>query len=121
MAFQYFNAMRTDYCVIETGLGGRLDSTNVLPGGLDSQNRLAVVITSISLEHTNVLGATINQITSEKAAIIKKNSKVFTGLLNPEAENVINQKCKEIEVPHFPVKKFLIDGNKTSVRLLVIH
>lgn len=117
MAFQYFNAMRTDYCVIETGLGGRLDSTNVLPGGLDSQNPLAVVITSISLEHTNVLGTTINQITSEKAAIIKKNSKVFTGLLNPEAENVINQKCKEIEVPHFPVKKFLIDGNKTSVRL----
>ncbi len=49
MAFQYFREMKTNYCVIETGLGGRLDATNVL-------NPLAVVITTISLEHTNVLG-----------------------------------------------------------------
>ncbi|MCK7522792.1 MAG: Mur ligase family protein [Ignavibacteriales bacterium] len=78
MAFQYFKDMNTDYCVIETGLGGRLDSTNVL-------NPLAVVITSISLEHTNVLGDTIEQIAAEKAAIIKNGSKVFIGMLKKEA------------------------------------
>jgi dihydrofolate synthase/folylpolyglutamate synthase len=74
LAFQYFKDMNTDYCVIETGLGGRLDSTNVL-------NPLATVITSISLEHTNVLGNTIEQIAAEKSAIIKSNSKVFIGML----------------------------------------
>jgi dihydrofolate synthase / folylpolyglutamate synthase len=71
MAFQYFKNMKTDYCVIETGLGGRLDSTNVL-------NPLAVVITSISLEHIQMfLVETIEQIASEKAAIIKNSSNVF--------------------------------------------
>ena len=60
--------------MIETGLGGRLDATNVL-------NPLAVVITSISLEHTNILGDTIEQIAAEKAAIIKNDSKVFIGML----------------------------------------
>ncbi len=79
MAFQYFKEMKPDYCVIETGLGGRLDSTNVL-------NPLAVVITTISLEHTNVLGNTIEQIAAEKAAIIKKDSKCFYRFLKKEAD-----------------------------------
>ena len=61
MAFKYFLEMKTDYCIIETGLGGRLDATNVL-------NPIAVVITTISLEHTNVLGNTITQIASEMRA-----------------------------------------------------
>ncbi len=56
LAFQYFKDKKPDYCVIETGLGGRLDATNVL-------NPLATLITSISLEHTNVLGDTIEKIT----------------------------------------------------------
>ncbi len=103
MAFQYFKNMKTDYCVIETGLGGRLDSTNVL-------NPLAVVITSISLEHTNILGDTIEQIASEKAAIIKDNSNVFTGLLMKEAEGVVEQKCKETNSILYPMKDFIIES-----------
>ena len=85
MAFKYFLEEETDICVIETGLGGRLDATNVL-------NSLAVVITTISLEHTNVLGNTLSEIATEKSAIIKNGVNVFTGKLKDEAFEVINQK-----------------------------
>ena len=106
MAFQYFKDMNTDYCVIETGLGGRLDSTNVL-------NPLAIVITSISLEHTNVLGDTIEQIAAEKAAIIKNNTNVFLGMLNKEAAEVIEQKCGEAKSKIFSLKDFIMtDGER---------
>ena len=88
LAFEYFASQKVDYAIIETGLGGRLDATNVL-------NPLAVVITSISLEHTNVLGNEISGIAKEKAAIIKRGSKVFTGLLNPDADAVVEKKCKD--------------------------
>ncbi len=104
MAFKYFSEQNPDYCVIETGLGGRLDATNVL-------NPLAVVITSISLEHTNVLGETIQQIAFEKAAIIKNNSKVFIGLLNERAEEVILNKCNETKSTLYKLKDFLIVEN----------
>ncbi len=100
MAFQYFKEMKPDYCVIETGLGGRLDSTNVL-------NPLAVVITTISLEHTNVLGNTIEQIAAEKAAIIKKDSKVFTGFLKKEAVDVVDEKCEETKSNIYRLKDFV--------------
>ena len=100
MAFKYFMEMKTDYCVIETGLGGRLDATNVL-------NPLAVVITTISLEHTNVLGNTISQIASEKAAIIKNSAKVFTGILKKEALDIVKQKCKETNSQLFQLEDFI--------------
>ncbi|MFI5236911.1 MAG: bifunctional folylpolyglutamate synthase/dihydrofolate synthase [Ignavibacteriales bacterium] len=100
MAFQYFKEMKTDYCVIETGLGGRLDSTNVL-------NPLAVVITTISLEHTNVLGSTLDQIAAEKAAIIKKESKVFAGFLQKEAMEVVEKKCEETKSNIYRLKDFV--------------
>lgn len=88
MAFQYFYDQQIDYAVIETGLGGRLDATNVL-------NPLGIIITSISKEHTQILGDTIEKIAFEKAGIIKKNSKVFTGILPQNAAEIIAQKCKE--------------------------
>jgi len=111
MTFQYFKDMKTDYCVIETGLGGRLDATNVL-------NPLAVVITSISLEHTNVLGDSIEQIANEKAAIIKNGSKVFTGLLKAEAEKVVQQKCAETNSQLFLLKDFISeDGDNINFLL----
>jgi len=111
LAFQYFKDMKTDYCVIETGLGGRLDSTNVL-------NPLAIVITSISLEHTNVLGDKIEQIAAEKAAIIKNNSKVFSGRLKEQAANVIKQKCKETNSILYSIKDFIIESDD-QIRLLL--
>ncbi|MGB5528815.1 MAG: Mur ligase family protein, partial [Ignavibacteriaceae bacterium] len=111
MAFKYFLEKKTDICVIETGLGGRLDATNVL-------NPLAVVITTISLEHTNVLGNTIAQIASEKAAIIKDGVRVFTGILEKEATEIIEQKCKETDSKLFKLKDF-ISNNKNNFKVLI--
>jgi len=84
IAFKYFAENDVDFAVIETGLGGRLDATNVL-------DPLAVVITSISLEHTNILGDTIRKIAFEKAAIIKKHIHVFVGKLPMEAVAVVEE------------------------------
>jgi dihydrofolate synthase / folylpolyglutamate synthase len=88
MAFSYFESENVDYAVIETGLGGRLDATNVI-------KPLASVITSISLEHTHILGNTISEIAGEKAGIIKKGVPVFIGKLPPDAVAVIEKKCSE--------------------------
>ena len=109
MAFQYFRIMKPDCCVIETGLGGRLDATNVL-------NPLAVVITSISLEHTNVLGNSIEQIAFEKAAIIKNRAKVFTGMLVKEAGDIVKKKCKETQSQYFKLEDF-ISKDLNNIRL----
>ena len=89
MAFEYFVSNNVDYAVIETGLGGRLDATNVI-------RPLASVITSISLEHTNILGNSVEEITAEKAGIIKNGVPVFIGKLPPSAIAVIEKKCSEL-------------------------
>jgi dihydrofolate synthase/folylpolyglutamate synthase len=88
MAFSYFETNKVDYAVIETGLGGRLDATNVI-------KPLASIITTISLEHTHILGDTIEKITAEKAGIIKKDVPVFIGKLPLSAVEVIEKKCSE--------------------------
>ena len=88
MAFEYFKNNKVDYAVIETGLGGRLDATNtIIP--------LASVITSISLEHSKILGETLEEIAYEKAGIIKKGIPVFYGILPVEAKHTINKISKE--------------------------
>ena len=73
LAFWYFEREKVDFAVIEVGLGGRLDATNVI------KNPLVSVITNISLEHTQYLGNTISKIAREKAGIIKSNGFVVTG------------------------------------------
>ena len=100
LAFEYFSNSKVDYAIIETGLGGRLDATNVL-------NPIAVVITSISLEHTNVLGTEISVIAKEKAAIIKQGTKVFIGLLDPEADAVVERKCNEENCELFRLQEYI--------------
>jgi dihydrofolate synthase / folylpolyglutamate synthase len=105
IAFKYFHEQKTDYAVIETGLGGRLDATNVL-------NPLAALVTSISLEHTAILGSTIKEIAGEKAGIIKNNSQVFTGRLPVDAEMVIEDKCKETNSKLYKLEDYVnIKGN----------
>ncbi len=88
LAFQYFSEEEIDYAIIETGLGGRLDATNIL-------DSTASVITSISLEHTNILGDNIAAIAKEKGGIVKENQKVFVGLMVEEARGAINKICSE--------------------------
>ena len=109
MAFKYFMEQNVDYAVIETGLGGRLDATNSL-------NPLAAVITSISLEHTNVLGNTIGEIAAEKAGIIKRGCKVFTGKLPGDALNVIETKSSAMECELFKLTDYVIE-KKNSLEL----
>jgi len=81
MAFQFFAEQEVDIAVIETGLGGRLDSTNII-------TPLLSIITNISYDHKDLLGDTLPQIASEKAGIIKHGVPVVIGELEPETENV---------------------------------
>lgn len=82
MAFWYFKNEKIDIGIIETGLGGRLDSTNIITPEVS-------VITNISLDHTNLLGNSIEEIAFEKSGIIKKNVPVVLGKMVNEAENKI--------------------------------
>lgn len=93
VAFLYFREKKTDYVVLEVGLGGRGDSTNVVKAPLIS------VITSISLDHTDRLGDTVGQIAREKAGIIKAGCPVVTGVKQPEAMQVIKERCSELGAP----------------------
>lgn len=88
MAFEYFSKKKVDYAVIETGLGGRLDSTNVLLPEIS-------VITTIAIDHVDFLGDTIDKIAYEKAGIIKKNIPVVTGNLKPVAMKEVKKKANE--------------------------
>ncbi len=99
LAFKYFNDYKPDYVVLETGLGGRLDATNVI-------DPLVSVITSISLEHTNILGKTLEKIAFEKAGIIKPNKPVFTGSLPPEALDVIKNRAENLNSQLFVFNQF---------------
>ena len=87
MAFDYFASQDVDVAVIEVGLGGRLDSTNII-------NPVLSVITNISFDHKDILGDTLNKIASEKAGIIKKNVPVVISERQAEIENVFLEKAK---------------------------
>lgn len=89
MAFYYFNKHKVDIAVVETGLGGRLDSTNVVSPELS-------VITPISYDHQNILGETLESIAYEKAGIIKKDIPVIIGKQDKVAEYVILEKAKKL-------------------------
>ena len=87
MGFLHFIRKGCDIVVLEVGMGGRLDSTNVIPPPE------AVVITRLSLEHTAFLGDTLEKIAAEKAGVIKPGAPVILCAQNPEAEAVIHNKC----------------------------
>lgn len=86
MAFKYFAEQNVDYAVIEVGLGGRLDCTNIITPILS-------VITNISLDHTNFLGDTLEKIAKEKAGIIKENIPVIIGETTSETMPVFRTKA----------------------------
>ena len=89
MAFYYYCEQNADYVVLEVGLGGRYDATNVVKSPLVS------VIVSLSLDHIGVLGDTLGKIAYEKAGIIKENSIAVVYKQKEEAEEVIKDVCKE--------------------------
>ena len=89
----HFVREKCDIVVLETGMGGRLDSTNVI------DLPLLTVITGIAMDHTAFLGDTVEQIAAEKAGIIKKGSPVLWGGSNPAARRVIADRAKEVGSP----------------------
>ena len=92
MAFRYFADEKIDVAIIEVGLGGRLDCTNIITPNLS-------VITNISLDHMQFLGNTLAKIASEKAGIIKKDIPVVIGETTLETKPVFQQKAQEVKAP----------------------
>ena len=99
MAFKYFADEQVDVAVIEVGLGGRLDSTNIITPMLS-------VITNIALDHTQFLGSTLAEIAAEKAGIIKRGVPVVIGETTPETRPVFERKAREMEAPIFFAEEF---------------
>ncbi len=94
MAFDYFAKEKIDIAVIETGLGGRLDSTNVI-------SPILSVITNIGYDHMNLLGNSLQEIASEKAGIIKEHTPVVIGELLEDTRPVFTHKANEMNAPIF--------------------
>lgn len=88
MAFQFFSEKQVDIAVIEVGLGGRLDSTNII-------SPLVSVITNIGIDHTQFLGNTLESIAKEKAGIIKPNTPIVIGQTQKETQSVFELKAKQ--------------------------
>ena len=116
MALMYFTEQDCDIVVIETGLGGRLDSTNAI--GLP----LATVITKIGYDHVAILGDKLEDIAREKAGIIKTGSRVFSELQEEEAEAVIRDAADKCQVQlTFVTKEEIEAASKYNLRLLGVH
>ena len=88
MAFEYFAQQKVDFAIIEVGLGGRLDSTNII-------KPLVSAITNVALDHQNILGNTVEEIATEKAGIIKKNTVIISGDENEKVKSFIIKKAAE--------------------------
>lgn len=89
LAFKYFESQKVDVAVIEVGLGGRIDCTNII-------SPLLSIITNISLDHTDLLGPTLVDIAREKAGVIKTGIPVVVGEYQPEVAPVFEQKAHEV-------------------------
>lgn len=92
LAFDYFAHENIDIAIIEVGMGGRLDSTNIL-------KPLLSIITNISLDHTQFLGETVELIAEEKAGIMKKNIPVVIGDTNARINQILYKKADELNIP----------------------
>src|SRR5437667_8914634 len=90
MAFEYFRERQVDVAVIEVGMGGRMDATNVADG-------LVSVLTRVDLEHTEHLGKTVNRIAREKAGLVKPSSRAVT--VAQPALSVIEARCRAVHAP----------------------
>ena len=99
MAILIFAKEDIDYCILETGLGGRLDATNSV------ENKVLSVITRISLEHVEYLGNSISEIAGEKAGIMMEGVPVVFSDVEPDATKVFMNRAGELSCPAYPVSK----------------
>jgi len=110
LAFLHFREAKVDAVVLETGMGGRLDATNVI-------DPLLSLITPISLEHQQYLGRTLLQIAGEKAGIIKPGRPLLTTARQPRVIDLFRRKCEELQAPlHVHGRDFR--GKKVGLRLM---
>jgi len=114
MALKYFAEQKCDLVIWETGLGGRLDATNIV-------TPLASVITNIALDHQQWLGDTLEQIAAEKAGIIKPGVPVITATEAPEARRVIKRVARENHSPLTPASQLPASSFQLPVSLLGAH
>jgi dihydrofolate synthase/folylpolyglutamate synthase len=98
MAFVYFREARVDVAVLETGMGGRMDATNVI-------DPLLSLITPISLEHRQYLGKTLLEIAGEKAGIIKPGRPLLTTARQPRVIELFREKCRDLGAPFYSFGK----------------
>ena len=112
MALDYFEKEKVDVAIIETGLGGRLDSTNVI-------TPLLSVITNVSFDHMDILGDTLEKIAFEKAGIIKRNIPVVIGEASMETKPVFERKATEMNAPiYFAEDKYQIVSSLYQIKSL---
>jgi len=114
LALCYFAESCVDLVVWETGLGGRLDSTNIV-------TPLASVITNVSLDHMQVLGSTVAAIAAEKAGIIKPGVPVLTAAMDPDAEAILRFKARELDSPYLHLGPSEVAAFRLDVGLLGPH
>jgi len=106
LAFCYFAEQQLDLVVLEVGLGGRLDATNIV-------DPLLSVLTDISLDHTEWLGSTIAEITREKTGILRQNGLLVTLPQHPAANQVIGERAAELSVSGISAVDFIPQRNMT--------
>jgi dihydrofolate synthase/folylpolyglutamate synthase len=115
MAFDYFVEEHVDIAIIETGLGGRLDSTNVILPELS-------IITNIGYDHTQILGNTLEEIAAEKAGIIKAAIPIVIGRTQPETKNIFESRAREMgSVIYFSDKQYTSTASHLSAALISVH
>lgn len=108
LAFDFFVKQEVDIAVIETGMGGRLDSTNII-------TPLISVITNIGLDHTQFLGNTLSEIASEKGGIIKPSIPVVIGEYTPETRNIFEHKAKETQSDIYFASDLIVETPKSDL------
>ncbi len=116
IAFAYFAEQKVDLAIIETGLGGKLDATNVITPEV-------AMITSIGLEHQQYLGTTLAQIAQEKAGIIKRGRPCVSGVKNSSVQKLLAGRCRNADAPFFHapecarVTKLILEAEASTFRL----
>lgn len=117
-AFMVFNAASLSWAVIETGLGGRLDATNIIKPE-------ATLFTPIELEHTEYLGDTLEKIATEKAGIIKPGIPVFTSRQHPVVRSVLEQRARALSCPFFSMEDAVhsieTDVSVSGLKITVVY
>lgn len=110
LGFQYFKDKKCDFVVLETGMGGTLDATNII------RNTKLCVFVSISMDHMAFLGNTLQEIATNKAGILKSGCKAVSAPQSEEVLNVLNNACKGLNVPFTAVSRDDIKVGRQSLK-----